>query len=120
MSGSLEKVSIPIWLAISSNVGDLLVSVQTVDNSGFPSGTIVGSGSVPAGNFVVGAPAGWVDIVLAGPAPVSSGTKYALVLSTANAPGTALTTTGVPASTIPIPAATGWAATRAGGGLSAR
>jgi hypothetical protein len=85
--GALDKVQVPVWLAISSNVGDLQASIQTLDGSGLPSGTTLASGSVPVGNFTVGSgSASWVDISLTQPVPVFPGEEYALVLSTANAP----------------------------------
>jgi hypothetical protein len=86
LSGSLDKVSVHIQRMGSTDVGDLQVSIQTLDSSGFPSTKVLGSGSVPASNFVTNDPADWKDVRLTQPAPVSSGTKYALVLSTANAP----------------------------------
>ncbi len=87
LSGSLTKVSVHARLVASSGPGDLRVSVQTLDGSGFPSGTVLGSGSVPVGDFTVGSlPGDWVDIDLSPSASVSAGTKYALVVSSANAP----------------------------------
>ena len=86
LSGSLDKVSVHINRYISTDVGALQVSIQTLDSSGFPSTKVLGSGSVPASNFVTNDPAAWEDVSLTPPAPVSSGTKYALVLSTANDP----------------------------------
>jgi hypothetical protein len=84
-SGSLDKVSVHAWLAGSSAAGDMVVSIQTVDGSGFPSGTVLGSGSAPLGDFDTSAPGDWVDVNLTQPARVSAGTQYALVASTASA-----------------------------------
>jgi hypothetical protein len=84
VSGSIDKIDVHARLFGSSKPGDLLVSIQTLDNSGIPSGTVLGSGSMSVGDFVVGAPADWVEVTLAQPASVVSGTKYALVVSTAN------------------------------------
>ena len=83
VSGSLDKVSVHAYRAGTQEVGDMLVSIQTLDESGSPSGTVLGSGSAPITNFDT-SPGGWVDIGLTQPVPVSAGKKYALVTSTAS------------------------------------
>jgi hypothetical protein len=84
VSGSLDKVSVHAYRAGTQEVGDMLVSIQTLDESGSPSGTVLGSGSAPITDFSTTPPGGWVDIGLTRPVPVSAGEKYALVTSTAS------------------------------------
>ena len=85
LSGSVDKVSVTAWRAGSTGVGDMLVSIQTLDEAGFPSGTVLGSGSADVDGFATFPPGDPVDIPLTQPAPVSAGTKYALVATSANA-----------------------------------
>lgn len=73
MSGSLDRVQVPVSLVGSTVPGDLKVSIRTLDSSDFPSSSeILGQGSVPVGNFTVNDPADWMEVVLAQPASVSS------------------------------------------------
>jgi hypothetical protein len=85
-SGKLDRVSLPMALFGSRSVGDLLLSVQSVDAEGMPSGTVLGTVSLPVENFTVGAGAAWRDLTLARPVTVESGTQYALVVSGENRP----------------------------------
>jgi hypothetical protein len=85
VSGSLDKVSVHAYRAGTLEAGGMLVSIQTLDESGLPSGTVLGSGSAPITDFGTTSPGNWVDIGLTQPATVSAGKKYALVTSTASA-----------------------------------
>ncbi|MBI1987006.1 MAG: tandem-95 repeat protein [Nitrospinae bacterium] len=60
--------------------GSMIVQIQTVDGTGTPTGTILGSGTVLAGNFAPWS-GNWVDVPLTQPASVSAGTPYALVVT---------------------------------------
>lgn len=84
-SGALDKVSAPAWRSGTTEAGEMVVSIQTLDESGLPSGTVLGSGSRPIDDFETSPPGSWMDVSLAQPAPVSAGTKYALVVSSAHA-----------------------------------
>lgn len=85
VSGSLDKVSVHAYRVGTMEAGDMLVSIQTLDESGLPSGTVLGAGSAPITDFSTNAPGGWVDISLTQPASVSAGKSYAIVTSTASA-----------------------------------
>jgi hypothetical protein len=85
-SGDLDKVSLNVALAISRNVGDLRLAVQSLDSAGRPSGTTLGSASLPSDGFTVGAQPAWRDLTFAQPVPVAQGTSYALVVSGQNSP----------------------------------
>jgi hypothetical protein len=90
VSGSLDKVSVHITEVFDCgegsgdcdpslfSPGDLIAEIRTVDGSGQPTETVLGSGSVPD-NFSPDVNT-WADIVLSQPAEVSAGTQYALVL----------------------------------------
>lgn len=84
VSGSLDKVSVHAYRAGTLEAGAMLVSIQTLDESGLPSGTVLGSGSAPITDFGTTSPANWVDISLTQAVPVSAGKEYALVTSTAS------------------------------------
>ncbi|MBA2619111.1 MAG: Ig-like domain-containing protein [Rubrobacter sp.] len=84
-SGSLDRVSVHAFRSGGPEVGDILISIQTLDEAGLPSGVVVGSASAPIADFNASPPGSWVDINMTQPAPVSAGERYALVASTANA-----------------------------------
>lgn len=85
-SGDLDKVSLNVSLYISRNVGDLRLAVQSLDSAGRPSGTTLGSASLPADGLTVGAQPTWRDLIFAQPVPVTKGESYALVVSGQNIP----------------------------------
>lgn len=85
-SGALDRVSIPVSLAISSNVGDLRLAIQSLNSAGQPSGTVLGTASLPASSFTVGGQFAWRDLTLQQPVAVTEGTEYALVVSGQNHP----------------------------------
>jgi hypothetical protein len=71
-SGTLDRVD--IFNNYSGSYGDLTVSIRTVDGSGFPTGTILGSGTAPMN----GVPYGFFPVALS--APVTAGSEYTVVL----------------------------------------
>ena len=85
-SGSLERVSLNVSLFGSRNVGDLHLAVQSVDVEGRPTGTVLGTASLPVEEFTPGAQPTWRDLSLAQPVAVAQGTRYALVVSGQNRP----------------------------------
>lgn len=85
-SGSLDRVSIPVSLAISGNVGELRLAVQSLNSSGQPSGNVLGTASLPASSFTAGAQPTWREMTLQQPVSVTQGTRYALVVSGQNHP----------------------------------
>jgi hypothetical protein len=81
MSGVLSRVA--VWLDWGWNPyeGSIVPSIQTVNEAGFPSGTIIWQGaSIPSSSLPNGFPGGWVYIPISG-VTVTAGTKYAIVLS---------------------------------------
>jgi hypothetical protein len=85
-SGDLDRVSIPVSLAISGNVGDLRLAIQSLNSEGQPSGTVLGTASLPASSFTVGAQPTWRELTLQQPVAVTQGTQYTLVVSGQNHP----------------------------------
>ena len=83
-SGDLDRVSLNVSLYISRNVGDLRLAVQSLDPAGRPSGATLGSASLPADGFTVGAQPAWRDLIFAQAVPVTQGTSYAFVVSGQN------------------------------------
>ena len=83
-SGDLDRVSLNVSLYASRNVGDLRVAVQSLDSAGRPSGATLGSASLPADGFTVGAQPAWRELIFAQAVPVTQGTSYALVVSGQN------------------------------------
>ncbi len=78
VTGSLAQVDLYIAIFEQDHPGTLTVQIQSLDSNGLPSGTVLGSGTVPESS--VGAAWGWVSIPLSAPAPVTAGTRYALVV----------------------------------------
>jgi hypothetical protein len=68
----------------TTEAGDMLLSIQSLDEAGRPSGTVLGSGSAPIEAFNASPPNSWVDVDLAQPAQVRTGEGYALVATTEN------------------------------------
>ena len=83
-SGSLDAVSVHAARVGTTEAGDMLLSVQSLDEAGRPSGTVLGSGSAPIEDFNASPPNSWVDVDLAQPAQVRAGEGYALVATTEN------------------------------------
>jgi hypothetical protein len=83
-SGSLDAVSVHAARVGGTEAGDMLLSIQSLDEAGRPSGTVLGSGSAPIEDFNASPPNSWVDVDLAQPAPVRAGEGYALVATTEN------------------------------------
>lgn len=80
-TGSLHAVDLQIgWGAgIDGAPGSVLVSIQTVDGDGAPTGTVLGSGSISTSDLAAGPPSSY-RIDLDTDASVVAGTQYALVL----------------------------------------
>ena len=80
LSGRLDRVS--VYVESFGVVGDFEASIQTV-KGGYPSGIVLGQGSIPASSIPAqghpGSP-GWVTIGISGGVAVTAGTQYALVL----------------------------------------
>lgn len=75
MSGVLDRVTV----FLSKTTFPLEVTIETVAASGYPSGTVIGRGSIPAGPNSVG----WYDAWFTAPisdAVVTAGTNYAIVI----------------------------------------
>jgi Bacterial Ig-like domain len=83
-SGSLDAVSVHAARVGTTEAGDMLLSIQSLDEAGRPSGTVLGSGSAPIESFNASPPNSWVDVDLARPAQVRAGEGYALVATTEN------------------------------------
>lgn len=84
-SGSLDGVSVHAARVGPTEAGDIMLSIQSLDESGLPSGTVLGSGSAPIESFNASPPNSWVDVDLAAqPAQVRAGEGYALVATTEN------------------------------------
>jgi Big-like domain-containing protein len=83
-SGSLDAVSVHAARVGTTEAGDMLLSIQSLGESGRPSGTVLGSGSAPIESFNASPPNSWVDVDLAQPAQVRAGEGYALVATTEN------------------------------------
>ncbi len=75
LSGWIDRVQ--VYLSGDSNTEDLTVEIRTVNSSGSPTATVLASTSVPAA--AISSTAGWVEADFSSPAPVSSGTHYAIV-----------------------------------------
>jgi hypothetical protein len=89
IDGDLDKVSVAVEKLVESGApppGEVIAKIESIDDAGKPSGTVLGSGTAPAGSFpdgvfgVLNPSPAWVDIPLTQPAKVSADTKYALVL----------------------------------------
>lgn len=50
-SGSLDAVSVHASRVGGTEAGDMLLSIQSLDEAGRPSGTVLGSGSAPIEDF---------------------------------------------------------------------
>ena len=83
-SGSLDRVSVHAARVGTTEAGDMLLSIQSLDEEGRPSGTVLGSGSAPIEDFNASPPNSWVDVDLSRPAQVTAGEGYALVATTEN------------------------------------
>jgi hypothetical protein len=80
-TGQLVDVSFGVsWESVHGAVdaAPLEVTVQTVDAGGVPTGTVVGSGTVTTDTVAEGS-VRFVTLALAQPAPITTGTRYALV-----------------------------------------
>jgi hypothetical protein len=77
LSGVLDRVS--VFLQPLLPEGPLQASIQTVTEEGYPSGIMIGQGSIPASSLPPNYWGGWVTIGISG-AIVHAGTQYALVL----------------------------------------
>lgn len=83
MYGILDRVSVVLAnYAPSPATGPVNVSIQTVTDDGLPSGTQIGSGTIPLSAIPPAGSPAWVDVILTSPAKVTAGTKYVLLLST--------------------------------------
>jgi hypothetical protein len=79
-TGYLHRVRVRLENVSAS--GPIAVSIRTVDmkyDGAYPSGTQIGSGTIPVAKLTVGAP-GWVDVTLNDPV-VTQGSQYAIILS---------------------------------------
>ncbi len=65
------------------SAGDLVVEVRTLDANGFPTGTLLASGSVPESSFAAHVE-GWVSVPLTSVQPVSAGTQYGILAKTSS------------------------------------
>ncbi len=75
LSGWIGRVQ--LWVSgDDSDTGGLTVEIRTV-SSGAPSATVLASTSVPAA--AISSTGGWAEADFSSPAPVSSGTQYAIV-----------------------------------------
>ena len=82
-SGDLDRVVLPLHWHTVVDPGPLLVTIQTVDGAGTPTGDVLGSGSITVTEAgLQPQQSAWVEIRLTSPAEVSAGTQYALVLRT--------------------------------------
>jgi len=77
-SGILDRVG--VYVENHSATTPLSVSIQTVTDDGLPSGTEIGSGTLPLSALTSGESIATIN----GDAYVSAGTQYAIVLSTGN------------------------------------
>jgi hypothetical protein len=82
-TGTLHAVDVQVgWVDEGGAApGDLLVTIQTTDGSGDPTGTILGSGSISASDIGEGTPSQEIRIALDTPASVTDGMAIALVLT---------------------------------------
>jgi hypothetical protein len=78
ITGTLTEVDLHME-AINTGSSPLTVQLQTVPDGGGPSGTVIGSASVPAGKVPLYPNQGWVPVTIS--APSVAGTQYAIVLS---------------------------------------
>jgi hypothetical protein len=85
-TGPMDRVSVPVTLLISRAAGDLEVEVKRADAEGLPTGAVLGTGSLPAESFTVGAPAAWRDVTLAQPVRVEQDERYVVILSSEHHP----------------------------------
>lgn len=82
-SGDLDRVVLPLHWSTVVDPGPLLVTIQTVDGAGTPTGDVLASGSITVMEAgLQPLQSAWVEIRLTSPAEVSAGTQYALVLQT--------------------------------------
>lgn len=92
MTGFLTDASVYVYLGklcTTSGVGcpapgpgSLIVQLHAADATGVPTDTILSSATIPSNRVGLGfGNASWVDATFAVPAPVTSGTIYALVLT---------------------------------------
>jgi hypothetical protein len=80
MTGDLTSVR--LYLS-SGNAESQTVSIEGVDGSSNPDGNVLASASASIADTGVGNPA-WVDFTFGTPASVTSGTQYAIVMTTVN------------------------------------
>jgi hypothetical protein len=80
MTGEMDKISVYIERWWNASTANLLVEVRSLDSSGQPTGPVLSTASMPAQAVPNDTPT-WADISLAPGAPVTAGTRYALVLS---------------------------------------
>jgi hypothetical protein len=84
LSGRLDQVDLAVTRAGASAATPLNVEIRTVA-AGLPTSVVLGSTTVPTASFPVGSlPNAFVSVPLPAPVPVSAGTQYAVVLSSAN------------------------------------
>jgi hypothetical protein len=76
LTGGLDRVDLLLAPARSSPTVPLTVEIRD-SSDGLPGSTVLATGSVPAGS-VTRSPQ-WVEVDFASPAPVTSGTQYAIV-----------------------------------------
>jgi hypothetical protein len=81
MSGALTAVD--LYLGINGTETDSM-SIQNVDGSWLPNGTILASTTASVTGSNISNPA-WVEFAFTTPTYVTSGTQYAIVVTTANA-----------------------------------
>ncbi len=76
-SGALDAVDLRVR-SVGTPAGPMVLTIRTVAD-GRPTDTVLGTGTLdPA--VVAAAPAGWLQVPLSTPAPVTAGTEYAIVI----------------------------------------
>ncbi len=80
LTGALDQVNVAVVEVGGAPSGNFTVQVRTVDAGGLPTGTVLGTVTVPMSSLPVQSfPADLSTFTLAPPAPVVAGAQYALV-----------------------------------------
>jgi hypothetical protein len=78
-TGLLDRVDLDVTMPLGVSDSTLFVTINTVDSMGYPTSTVIGSGTTTGPVAGDGADD---SVQLTSPAPVTAGTSYAIVLNT--------------------------------------
>jgi hypothetical protein len=76
-TGSVDRVDVYLQYRSFATSGPVTIEVQTIDGSGLPSGTTIGTGTAP--QAFAAYTFGWASVPLTQPAGVTAGGTYAIV-----------------------------------------